>query len=95
MPVDQPFLDSVLLRQLVRAWRTGAQLAAPEVDGVQRGAPALFDRCLFGELVKLEGDVGGREVLRQHSREVVGVPTPGAWLHDVDKPEDLKSVNLL
>ncbi|MCS6828993.1 MAG: selenium cofactor biosynthesis protein YqeC [Caldilinea sp.] len=92
MPVDQPFLDPLLLRRLYVAWRVGADLAAPQVGNEQRGAPALFDRRFWGELLTLEGDVGGRRVLSVHADEVALVPAEARWLMDVDTPEDLKRI---
>jgi molybdenum cofactor cytidylyltransferase len=89
VPVDQPFLDPLLLRHLARAWRCGANLAAPTVAGVVRGAPALFDRSLFSELLAVTGDVGGRALLQRHHLEVTRIPTDPAWLKDIDSPADL------
>jgi molybdenum cofactor cytidylyltransferase len=89
MPVDQPFAPSLLLRQLVRAWQTGAPMAAPSVVGSLRGAPALFDRSLWPELLALQGDVGGRLLLRRYGAEVAGIPVPGELLRDWDRPEDV------
>jgi molybdenum cofactor cytidylyltransferase len=97
MPVDQPFLSPLLLRQLIAAWQRGAALAAPAVDGQARGAPALFDRQLWPELAAVQGDTGGRAVLQHHkyAAEYAGgyptmlIPTSPESLQDVDVPEDL------
>jgi len=89
MPVDQPYLDPLLLRQLVHAWQRGADLVAPTVDGVVRGAPALFDRSRFTELLAVTGDVGGRALLQRHTHDVVGIPADARWLKDIDRPADL------
>jgi CTP:molybdopterin cytidylyltransferase MocA len=89
VPVDQPFLDPLLLRQLVRAWQCGASLAAPMVGDTLRGAPALFDRDLFAELGSITGDVGGRALLQRHQDEVARISTDPAWLKDIDTPADL------
>src|SRR5690606_12075971 len=56
VPVDQPFVPPALLRRLIQCWRTGAPLAAPRVEGEIRGAPALFDRTLWPELLAVRGD---------------------------------------
>lgn len=92
LPVDQPMLDAVLLRRLVQAWRRGAPLAAPVVEGQLRGAPSLFDRSYFDQLRTISGDVGGRDLLRAHRDAVAGVEADPAWLLDVDRPEDLAGV---
>ena len=90
MPVDQPWLDPALLRRLLRAWNTGADLAAPTVEGVLRGAPALFDRRTFADLGALRGDRGGRSLLHREGAAVVGIPTSSADLADVDHLSDLE-----
>lgn len=89
LPVDQPFLVSTLLQQLLAAWQQGARLAAPVVDNQMRGAPAIFDQSLFSELAKLTGDTGARPLFQRHRTEVVTVPAKAAWLQDIDTPEDL------
>ena len=76
MPVDQPFLSPVLLRRLIQAWRQGAELAAPAVDGQVRGAPALFDRSFLAELAAVQGDTGGRSVLQRHKYAIVLMSAP-------------------
>jgi len=89
-PVDQPQLDPLLLRRLAAVWRTGANLAAPQVDGELRGAPAIFDRDYWRELLALAGDVGGRRVLMAHRDRVTPVPAEATWLLDIDTEVDLQ-----
>jgi len=89
MPVDQPYLDEVLLRRLVQAWHAGADLVAPTTDGTLRGAPALFDRRFWPELMSITGDIGGRSVLAAHHSACVAVPAAERWLQDIDTPGDL------
>jgi CTP:molybdopterin cytidylyltransferase MocA len=89
MPVDQPYLDPALLGRLATAWRKGADLAAPQVNGELRGAPALFDRLHWPELLLVQGDSGGRSVLRSHAAEVVAITSTDTSLRDIDSPADL------
>jgi molybdenum cofactor cytidylyltransferase len=89
LPVDQPFLSPVLLRRLVQQWRQGAQLVAIGVDGEIRGAPAVFDRTLWPELLQLSGDTGARPLLQHHRDELVALPADSYELRDIDSPADL------
>ena len=89
LPTDQPFVPPLLLQQLIRAWRTGARLVAPLVDGQVRGAPALFDRTLWPEMLALQGDIGARPLLQKYRGEVINLPIAGAFLRDIDTPQDL------
>lgn len=89
MPVDQPYLDPVLLARLAAAWRNGADLAAPHVGGELRGAPALFDRSYWPELQLVQGDSGGRSMLRHHAAKVALVAAAAVSLRDIDSRLDL------
>ncbi len=88
MPADQPFLQPQLLRLLQRCWQMGARFAAPVVEGEVRGAPALFDRSTWPDLLDLRGDTGGRSLLRRYAAEVTGVPAEASMLRDIDRPQD-------
>jgi molybdenum cofactor cytidylyltransferase len=74
------------------AERASASRIVAPVHGGKRGNPVLFDRSLFQELREVEGDQGGRGVMRQHPDLVleVEVPTDGV-LKDVDTPQDVPS----
>jgi len=90
LPADQPWLDAVLIDALLGVYAaTGGPIVAPTYRG-RRGAPVIFDRQVFAELRALEGDVGGREVLKRRADEVVRleIGNPRA-LDDVDTPDDL------
>lgn len=89
LPVDQPFVPPALLDRIAAHWRQGANLVAPTVDGEIRGAPALFDRATWPALAQIQGDVGGRVLLRARAAQVTTLAVPGAWLRDVDSPADL------
>ena len=89
LPTDQPFAPVALLDALIAAWRTGALIAAPTVDGQPRGAPALFDRALWPDLLALAGDTGARPLLQRHRAKLVTVPAAAPWLRDIDTPADL------
>lgn len=83
---DMPFVDPGTVDALCRAYRAGSGTAlAAAVDG-QRGNPVLFDRQHFDALVDLEGDVGGRGILREEG-VLVETGDPGV-LRDVDWPAD-------
>jgi molybdenum cofactor cytidylyltransferase len=89
LPVDQPFLTPTLLQRLIAAWRAGAPLAASAVNGAVRGAPAIFDRSLWPELLALAGDEGARPLLRKYAQALVPVVADAAELRDIDTPEEL------
>ena len=86
---DQPLVSSSLMEKVMSAYRTSRpRLCFPEIDG-RKGNPALFDRSLFPELLKLEGDRGGLEIVRRMWDKAVRIPIddPLSQL-DVDTQDD-------
>ena len=66
-----------------------SQFLAPLVLEERRANPVLFDKVTFPDLLKLEGDIGGRGIFSNYKVEYL------PWhddrlLFDVDKPEDYK-----
>ena len=86
---DQPNLTPELLNHLIEQFRaTGAPIVEPRF-GDQPGNPALFARELFGELMQLTGDRGGRPVIQKYADRVAVVQADDlAKLQDIDTPED-------
>lgn len=87
--VDQPFISVPLLVSLVESHvQSQAPVIAP-LAGDRRANPVLFDRQTFPDLLRLEGDVGGRAIFGRYSPQ---------WLpwyeenlsFDIDTPEDYR-----
>ena len=83
---DQPQVTPAILHALVEEHAsTLAPIVAPMVLD-QRANPVLFDRVTFPDLMKLEGDTGGRGIFSKH--RVTYLPWhDDAMLLDVDTPE--------
>jgi molybdenum cofactor cytidylyltransferase len=87
MLADQPQIPSALVRKLkARHAETLAPIVAPSVAG-RRANPVLFDRAVFGDLNKLEGDAGGRQLFSKYGGVKVSWNDSDILL-DVDTPED-------
>jgi molybdenum cofactor cytidylyltransferase len=86
---DMPFIDSEDVQRVAGVLRAGALIAVPEHAG-QRGHPVGFAAALGEQLRSLGADVGAREIIARHRREVVAVPIadPLTW-RDIDTPGDL------
>lgn len=89
MLADQPFVPAALIRALLAQWQEGRDLAAPALAGRLFGAPALFARSYWPEILQLAGDRGARSVLVRHQQDVVLVKACASWLVDIDTPADL------
>ncbi len=90
MLADQPFIDRGVIERLITTYVTSkARIVACAYAGVQ-GAPVLFDRALFLELLLLEGDQGARQVLKIYPRNVTTIEISPSAATDVDTPEDAR-----
>jgi molybdenum cofactor cytidylyltransferase len=93
---DQPFVRPETLKLLMAQYRkSGAQIVIPVYRGF-RGNPVLLDRCVFPEVMALEGDIGCRAVFGNHLQGIVKVPVDDAGiLLDLDSREDLERLENL
>ncbi len=85
---DQPQIGPDVIHALVEAHAQHlSPILAPQVLEERHANPMLFDRVTFADLLGLQGDVGGRALLRRYSLD----PLPWhdeSLLWDVDTPED-------
>ena len=65
------------------------KIVAPEGADGRLGNPCLFPAAYFPELAELEGDRGGKRVIRAHPEAVLTVPLPEEELFDTDTKEEL------
>lgn len=85
---DQALVSAEDCARLARVWRNAPQSIAAARYGSGPGAPAIFPRWLFADLLKLTGDTGARTLLLQHAAKLLEVPMPSAGF-DIDTPADL------
>lgn len=86
---DMPFVRPETVKALARELRAGASIVVPVSNG-RRGHPVGFSRELLRELVRLDGDEGGRSILRRHATQIVYLQCNDEGVtRDVDRPEDL------
>jgi len=92
MSCDQPRLTSDHLHALIEefAAQTAPAIVASSYAGV-RGAPAVFPRDVFPQLLALSGDKGARALLIEPPCPVIALPFDGGEL-DIDLPSDLKHI---
>jgi molybdenum cofactor cytidylyltransferase len=91
MNADQPLLTPAVIDALIQRYReTDASIIAAQYAG-RRGSPVLFDRKHFGELLALQGEQGGRELLANYP--VVAVEFADARLGiDIDTLEEYEKL---
>ncbi len=87
MACDQPFINSLLLEELIiKQQQTGKWIVTSDY-GDTTGPPTLFYKELFKELLSLEGDRGARIIVRKYISETTGVSFPSGKI-DIDTIED-------
>ena len=88
---DQPLLTAGSVRRILAAGRENPdKIIVPQRPDGQSGNPCLFPAAFFPELLSLEGDRGGRRVIRAHPEAVFPVSVPEEELADTDTKEELR-----
>ncbi len=87
---DQPWLTAQVIDELLVAFRTHPRnIVVPTINN-RRTTPVLFPRLLFADLMAVEGDVGGRDVVNRNRDKVVTVEVASRYDDsDLDTPEDV------
>ena len=84
---DQPHVTADVIYGLVASHRATGRPVVASTYGGSFGAPALFSRTLFAELMRLDGMSGAKEVIKTHASEAHFLPFHGGEV-DVDTPDD-------
>lgn len=88
---DMPSIDSTTLHELT-PHSTADTIVLPCHAG-KRGHPVLFGRQFWPQLQALQGDTGGRDLLRRHAMQVVEVAVADSGIHlDIDEPAALAAL---
>jgi molybdenum cofactor cytidylyltransferase len=87
---DMPRVTAAHIYRMLDAADGPATIVASS-DGIEPGAPALFGKHRFDELLALEGDDAGRELIKR-GHHVIASP---AELVDIDTQEDLRELRQL
>ena len=88
---DMPGITREILNTLIRYFNPeeGAEICVPTYKN-QPGNPVLWSKRFFPELCKIEGDIGGRDLIHKYSEFVVQCPVKTDAIHqDVDTQDQL------
>lgn len=87
---DQPWLRCETLLELIEKFRKEKKGIACVQHNGKTGNPCIFSGKYFDELMELEGDVGGKRVIRKHREDTAVLDVPDEReLLDVDSREVL------
>jgi molybdenum cofactor cytidylyltransferase len=88
---DQPGVTPQVVAQVADGVRSGSVALRAVYDG-QPGHPVLLSQALYDDILKLEGDVGARDLLAEIHADQVEVGEL-AKPDDVDTPDELESLS--
>jgi molybdenum cofactor cytidylyltransferase len=89
---DQPLIGKEIYNRLVEAsLNCDTGIIAPTYQA-KRGNPIIFSTKYRGELLALEGDVGGQEILKRHPNDILEVAVNSGSINmDIDTEADYYS----
>jgi molybdenum cofactor cytidylyltransferase len=93
---DQPMLSKIKINKLLESyWSTEKNICVPVYKGVRKN-PTVFSRRFYHQLMKIEGDSGGRQLIDANHHQVleVEIDDPLCFL-DVDTKKDLEQLKAL
>ena len=91
MMCDQPFVSATLLNNLITTQKQTNKAIVCSSYQNTLGAPALFHKNIFPQLLQLKGDTGARKIILQHADDVATVLFLKGNI-DIDTPEDYKNL---
>lgn len=94
-PIDCPFAETALVRQLAGAFLpTEDAIARPCVEG-RHGHPVLFGRAAFEELKSPLADTGAHHVVRRDLNRLLDVPCSDARVvADLNTPAEARALGV-
>lgn len=88
---DQPELKEETVRKFLSAFlRAGKGIGCLSEDGIPKN-PCVFHSCYVKELLSIQGDRGGKQVVRSHSEDVFIFEAGGRELRDIDTLDQLEN----
>ena len=87
---DQPFIKKETIKILMKTFIKRGGIILPKVNGKNK-SPVIFSREFKFELMNIEGDIGGRNVIKNNIKKVTPVYfNKSIEFFDIDTKEDLK-----
>jgi len=90
---DQPFLNSNTINTIINTFKHGNKYIVVPMYNNKRGNPTIFTSELKEALLDVEGDKGGRGVIKEYQGQVVFVPIDDYKLGlDIDTWEEYQKI---
>jgi molybdenum cofactor cytidylyltransferase len=89
---DMPMIDTVIIDSVISHYRASdTELCYAKSSG-HAGHPIAVGKKLFEEFMNIEGDIGGREIVRKHIGSALGVVVNNEGINhqlDINTPKDM------
>ena len=90
---DMPEIAPSLIDRMIAAFSPAdGRSICVAVHEHRRGNPVLWARRFFGEIEKLSGDVGAKDLIASHQDLVCDIEADGTVLRDIDTPDALAAL---
>ncbi|WP_458788391.1 nucleotidyltransferase family protein, partial [Vallitalea sediminicola] len=86
---DQPFVNSHVVEDLITTFNNRKEsIIVPRYDG-ERGNPVIFGSNWKDDFLRITGDIGGRNIIKDNKDEVYYLDiSESKWGLDIDTKED-------
>lgn len=92
---DQPFVPDLVIEAMMEQYRIGTRIVRPKYQD-NYGHPILIDKSLYDEFLMLDGDQGGKVVIKKYENDTrIQSFDSFIWGQDIDTPEDFKKANYI
>jgi molybdenum cofactor cytidylyltransferase len=90
---DQPLVDSRTIDHLLdQFWRSEKDICVP-VYQKKKGNPTIFSSSLYDRLLKIQGDIGARNIIQAYPERVLYVELKDPlFFSDIDTKKDLEAI---
>jgi molybdenum cofactor cytidylyltransferase len=93
LPVDHAAVPGEVIAAVIQAWRKGAVLVKPVVDG-RGGHPVLVDLRFRDELLRLDPNQGLKGLFAAHETQVTRLPVESNYIaRDMDTWDDYRALH--
>lgn len=90
---DQPFIDFITINNLIYKSKINEDKIIVPTFKNRKGNPVIFPRNFRLDLLKLEGDIGGRYIIKAHNDKVVFFEVnKELFLKDIDNYEEYQEI---
>ena len=86
---DQPELDTATVQRIFNEAAKHPGRIIRTVSGDIKGNPVLWDKRFFNELLEIEGDNGGKQIMKDHADRIIDLEAEAVELRDIDYKKDI------